>query len=94
MRTEPTPIDDYLVEVFDSPTIMAVYKDWRVDPKDLILTMAGIFRELGIFAVPPATIRLMHDNVIFQLNNSPEIQNMRRRLDQAHQMKRSNRHSE
>ena len=64
--------------IYNDREIASVYSSWELEKEDICLILQNHFQQLGIFMVSSfGYAELIRKEIIYQLNNSPDIKTKR-----------------
>ncbi len=94
MNYEEIPIQNFVSSKFSTPSVQKIIESWRVEPQLVIDKVVEYFREMGIYKVGFNQDRMLMNNMLTLLKNSPEIMRMVNKARNDELKRQRNRHAE
>ena len=92
MLTEPLPIEFWVALKFTDGKVTRVMENWKIEPERVQQIVVAMFKEMGVLLANPCLERYLFDQMILMMQNSPEIQGLLRKAEQAELRKKESRH--
>jgi len=73
MLTDTLPIETFVTQRFQLPRVKKVLDSLAVDPEKLVAPIVRHFHEMGLFTVPRQLEEVILEDLLNQLQNSPDI---------------------
>ena len=94
MLTEDLPIDVYISSSFTDKDVSAITDGWRVENEVLINIISGYFKDLGIYRARPIGESYLKKQILFLLNNAPEIVELVKRAEANELLRHQSKHAD
>lgn len=94
MIYEPTPIQMFVSQKYQSQAIQKIVENWRVEPQLIVDKLVDHFREMGIYRVPFNQDRLLMADLLRYLKTSPDLMRLVSKARNEEARRQRNRHSD